>query len=275
MPLKFCANLSFMFQETASLLDRYTLAEKCGFKAVECAFPYCHSVSSIVEAKTGAGVEQILINVPPACSYPHMFGVYDIPMVAGDSTLGELGHAALPGKESVFQRNIDLAVQYAKALSCKRVHIMSGKVPNPTVENASAYEENLKYAVGCMEKEDITALIEPINNFTVPNYYMNTLAIVKKINSPHLKIMMDLFHLQIINGDLTRNIKKYLPYVGHIQIAQVPNRNEPNTPGEMNYPYIFSLLEELKYDGWIGLEYKPLTTTANGLNWIQDYKIEL
>ncbi|XP_046405394.1 putative hydroxypyruvate isomerase [Ischnura elegans] len=262
MSLKFCANLSFMFQESSSILERYLSAKRCGFKGVEYAFPYCDHISSVVDAKSQAGVEQILINVPQ-----------------GDASLGELGHAALPEKKTVFEENIKLSIEYAKALSCKRVHIMSGKVVQPTSLNMTTYVENLTYAANLMEKEGIVALIEPINNITVPHYFMNSyktaLDVVKTVNSPNLKIMMDLFHLQIIHGNLTNNIKDYLPYVGHIQIAQVPNRNEPNTPGEMNFPYIFSLLKDLKYDGWIGLEYKPLTNTVNGLSWIQEYGIVL
>ncbi|XP_071439112.1 putative hydroxypyruvate isomerase [Hetaerina americana] len=262
MSLKFSANLSFMFQESSTILERYLSAKNCGFKGVEYAFPYCDPISTVVEAKSQAGVDQILINVPQ-----------------GDVDLGELGHAALPEKKSVFEENIKLAVEYAKALSCKRVHIMSGKVAQPTTLNMTTYVENLRYASSLMEKEGIVALIEPINNTTVPNYYMNSyktaLDVVKAVNSPNLKIMMDIFHLQIIHGNLTKNIKEYLPYVGHIQIAQVPYRNEPNTLGEINFPYIFSLLQELRYDDWVGLEYKPLTNTVDGLKWLEEYGVVL
>ncbi|XP_069694497.1 putative hydroxypyruvate isomerase [Periplaneta americana] len=257
MPLKFCANLSFMFQETASLLERYQLAKNVGFRAVECAFPYVHPVEEVVAAQKKADVEQILINV-----------------FVGDVTKGELGFAAIPGAEDKFKDSINLAVKYAKALNCSRIHVMSGAVQKETEENAITYEKNLRHAVSVFEKENIVGLIEPINPYSVPKYYMNSyhkgLDLVKKVNSPNLKIMMDIFHLQHLHGNLALNIKEFLPYVGHIQVAQVPDRHEPNSSGEINYKYIFTLLEELGYDGWIGLEYKPAGLTKDGLTWVKE-----
>lgn len=258
MSLKFCANLSFMFQESTSLLERYNLAKKAGFRAVECAFPYEYSLEDVKKAKENAGVDQILINV-----------------FVGDVTKGELGFAAIPGKEDEFKKSLELAVQYAKALNCSRIHIMSGRVEDVTKEHNDVYESNMRLAATLLEKEDITGLIEPINPYSVPGYFMNNfekgLELVKRINSPRLKLMMDLFHLQHLNGNLTNNITSLLPYVGHIQVAQVPHRHEPDTPGEVSYPYVFSLLEKLKYNGWIGLEYKPAEKTADGLKWIHNY----
>ncbi|XP_067003135.1 putative hydroxypyruvate isomerase [Anabrus simplex] len=262
MPLKFCANLSFMFQETKCLLERYDLAKRAGFRAVECAFPYDYSVEDVKTTKEKAGVEQILINV-----------------FVGDVTKGELGFAAVPGKEAEFKKSLNLAVAYAKALNCSRIHIMSGRVENITRECDQAYENNMRYAADLLSKENIVGLIEPINPYSVPKYFMNSydkgLELVKKINSPNLKLMMDLFHLQHLRGNLTNNITDLLPYVGHIQIAQVPHRNEPNTPGEVNYPYLFSVLEKLGYDGWIGLEYKPASDTVTGLKWVEEYGYKL
>ncbi|GLH10955.1 Putative hydroxypyruvate isomerase [Gryllus bimaculatus] len=262
MPLKFCANLSFMFQETASLLERYGLAKQAGFRAVECAFPYDFSTEDVVAAKKNAGVEQVLINV-----------------FVGDVTKGELGFAALPGQEEEFKNSISLAIKYAKALECPRIHIMSGRVEDVTRENADTYEKNIRYATSLLEKENIVGLIEPINPYSVPKYYMNSyekgLELVKKINSPNLKLMMDLFHLQHLRGNLTHNIEDLLPYVGHIQIAQVPHRHEPDTNGEINYQYVFSVLEKNGYNGWIGLEYKPLEATAVGLKWIRNFGYSL
>lgn len=262
MSLKFCANLSFMFQETPSLLERYALAKAAGFRGVECARPYEVPIEDIVAAKTKAGVEQILINVPP-----------------GDLKKGENGMAAIPGRETEFSDNFNLAVKYAKALNCKRIHITSGIVENPKDVHVQTYLKNIKQAASILEKEGLLGVIEPINNITVPNYFMNSfengLDVVKSVNSPNLKLQLDIFHLQHICGNLTHSIKHYLPYVGHIQIAQVPDRNEPNTPGEINYPYVFSLLQQLSYDGWIGLEYKPAQDTKGGLKWIQEYGFQL
>ncbi|PSN55402.1 putative hydroxypyruvate isomerase [Blattella germanica] len=258
MPLKFCANLTFMFQETSNLLERYALAKRAGFSAVECAFPYDYQVEEVVKAKQEAGVEQILINT-----------------FVGDVTKGQLGFAAIPGSEDQFKASIERAIQYAKALGCPRIHVMSGAVKKVEDANDAEYLKNMKYAASLFEKHKIVGLIEPINPYSVPNYYMNSfdkgLQVVKEVNSPNLKLMLDIFHLQQISGNLTRKITELLPYVGHIQIAQVPDRNEPNTKGEIEYKYIFSLLEKLKYDGWIGLEYKPLTQTKQGLKWLEEF----
>ncbi|GLH10953.1 Putative hydroxypyruvate isomerase [Gryllus bimaculatus] len=238
------------------------LAKQAGFRAVECAFPYDFSTEDVVAAKKNAGVEQVLINV-----------------FVGDVTKGELGFAALPGQEEEFKNSISLAIKYAKALECPRIHIMSGRVEDVTRENADTYEKNIRYATSLLEKENIVGLIEPINPYSVPKYYMNSyekgLELVKKINSPNLKLMMDLFHLQHLRGNLTHNIEDLLPYVGHIQIAQVPHRHEPDTNGEINYQYVFSVLEKNGYNGWIGLEYKPLEATAVGLKWIRNFGYSL
>lgn len=262
MALKFCANLSFMFQETSSLLERYTLAKNAGFKAVECAFPYDYTIEEVVKAKNEADVEQVLINVYP-----------------GDFKKGDLGFAALPGKEKQFADSLKLAIDYAKALNCKKIHIMSGTVKLNTKENDEVFEKNLKSAVKLLEMAGITGLIEPLNPYSVPNYYLNDyekgLNILNKINSPFLKLQLDIFHLQHLKGNITNCIKEMLSTIGHIQIAQVPNRNEPNTPGEINYKYIFSILEQHNYSDFIGLEYKPANDTIKGLKWIDDYGFQL
>nr|CAD7392811.1 unnamed protein product [Timema cristinae] len=164
MPFRVCANLSFMFQETSSLLERYHLAKECGFKAVECAFPYQHKIEEVVEAKKSSNVEQVLINVFP-----------------GDVTKGELGFAALPGKQEQFKDSFNLALNYAKALDCKlyeniyfMIHIMAGTVNEPTEEHAKVYENNLRFASKLLENEGIVGLIEPINCYSVPKYYLNS-----------------------------------------------------------------------------------------------------
>lgn len=158
---------------------------------------------------------------------------------------------------------------------------MSGKVEGPVTEaNDTAYENNLRYAVTLLEKENILGVIEPINKYSVPNYYMNcynkALNIVKRINSPNLKIMVDIFHLQLIRGDITHAFRELKDYIGHVQIAQAPDRHEPNTPGEINYKYILeSLKNEANYTDWIGLEYKPLGDVKTGLKWINEYGYSL
>ncbi|VVC33292.1 Hydroxypyruvate isomerase-like,Xylose isomerase-like, TIM barrel domain [Cinara cedri] len=257
MNLKFCANLSFMYQETSSLLERYSLAAKSGFSSVECAFPYSDSLDKLVQAKTDANVQQILINVPRGEEH-------------------ELGFAAIPNMENRFCTSIDLAVSYAQALNCTKIHVMAGTVTQPTEANHKAYLKNLAYAANIFEAKGIIGLIEPINKYSAPGYYLNSyeqaIDVLNKINSPNLKLQLDIFHLQQIKGDLTRNISNLLPYTGHIQLAQVPKRNEPNTPGEIDYKYIFQLLEELNYSEWIGLEYNPKGDTDKGLLWLRNLK---
>ncbi|XP_043270569.1 putative hydroxypyruvate isomerase [Venturia canescens] len=256
MSFKFASNLSFMFTECPSILGRYKLAKEAGFTAVESGFPLGCSIQEIVEAKTSANVNQILINV-----------------FTGDTAKGELGFAAVPGKETEFKKSIEVTIEYAKALNCKKIHVMSGKVESPNASNDSVYRSNLRYAVERFESEGIVGLIEPINSITVPNYYMNSfekgLAVVKDIDSPNLKLMLDVFHLQHSHGNITHTIRNNLSYIGHIQVAQVPDRYEPDTSGEINYEYVFSLLEKVGYKDYIGLEYKPKTSTGEGLRWIK------
>lgn len=262
MSAKFTSNLSFMFTECPNIVGRYKLAKDAGFRAVESGFPFGFSIKEVVEAKTKADVDQILINV-----------------FTGDVTTGALGFAAVPGKEEAFKNSIELTIKYAKALCCKKIHVMSGKVESPSTVNDQVYETNLRYAVDRFQAEGIVGLIEPINSITVPNYYMHSfekgLALVKKINSPHLKLMIDLFHLQHSRGNITHTIKDYFPYIGHIQVAQVPDRHEPDTPGEIDYAYVFGMLEKVGYNDYIGLEYKPKTTTVEGLKWIEKLGLTL
>ncbi|KAF7406461.1 hypothetical protein HZH68_005830 [Vespula germanica] len=262
MGLKFVSNLSFMFLEGPSLIERYQLAKDAGFKAVESGFPLGFSPEEVANAKNKANIEQILINV-----------------FTGDTSKGELGFAAIPGQEESFKKSIETTIQYAKALNCKLIHVMSGKVNNPTVDNDKVYEKNLLYAVEKFKEEGLIGVIEPINSITVPNYYMNNfskgLNIVKKINSPHLRLQLDIFHMQHCCGNLTRNIEELLPFIGHIQIAQVPHRHEPDTTGEIDYKYILSLLENKGYQGYIGLEYVPKANTVDGLKWITKFGYSL
>jgi len=247
-----------MFTENGSLLERYQLASELGFQAVECAFPYEYSLSDVVQAKNKANVKQILIN-----TYP------------GDE--GQLGFAATPGRESEFRDSLNKTIDYAAALNCNMIHIMAGKNLPGIIDTAMAgvYEENLQYAVDILESRGMVGVIEPISPDAVPDYFMNSfdnaVRIIKKLNSKSLRLQLDVFHLQLLKGSLTHHIKELLPYTGHIQISQVPGRNEPNTTGEINYQYILQLLEEEKYDGYIGLEYKPKTCTKSSTEWISKW----
>nr|CAI5858197.1 unnamed protein product [Callosobruchus analis]CAI5863731.1 unnamed protein product [Callosobruchus analis] len=260
---KFCANISFMFIEKP-FLDRYNLAKSVGFKAVESGFPYGIQKEHVVDAKNAAGVDQILVNV-----------------YTGDVSKGQLGFAAIPGKEKEFRDSLVMTLDYAKALGVKKIHIMAGKVEEQiTVKHDSTYVDNLKYAAEMLEKENILGLIEPINVYSVPHYYMNNyekaVSVIKQVDSPKLKLMLDIFHLQLIKGNIINTMKELKDIIGHVQIAQVPYRNEPNTYGELNYEYVLKELKNVAaYDDWIGLEYKPALITTEGLKWIEEFGYNL
>ncbi|CAH1774089.1 unnamed protein product [Owenia fusiformis] len=259
MPLKFAANVSMLFQENGTLDKRYKVAENAGFKYVECTFPYDIPIETLQSAKESANVEQVLVNGWP-----------------GDMTKGDVGISALPDRIEEFREKLETSIKYANALNCKRMHIMAARVTDKftTKQMEAVYIENLKYAADRLQKEGILALIEAVNSrISVPGYLMDhpqkAVEIIEKVNHPNLKMQLDLFHVQIMDGNLTGNIKKYLPYTGHIQIAQVPKRGEPDTEGEINYPYVFKVLEESGYDGYIGLEYIPAGKTLDGLKWMK------
>lgn len=251
-----------MFTEASSILERYALAKEAGFKAVESGFPFGFTLDQVKEAKEKSGLEQVLVNLK-----------------TGDVTKGELGVTAVPGKENEFKDNFHTTVDYAKALNARKIHIMVGKLENATAQNWQTYENNLKYAAGVLKSENLLGVIEPINQYSVPNYFLSdfkkALEIIKRIGSPNLKLMLDVFHLQQISGDISHSITNLMPYVGHVQIAQVPNRNEPDTNGEINYKYVLNHLENSGYSDWIGLEYKPLKGTKEGLSWVTNYGYSL
>ncbi|KAL2090035.1 hypothetical protein ACEWY4_014723 [Coilia grayii] len=253
--LKFCANISWLFTELPEFTQRLQAAASAGFRAVEAAWLYDCDITKLVDAKTQAGLEVVLLNTPP-----------------GDMKAGDLGLGAVPGREQEFRKGLELAVQYAKALDCKRIHLMAGRVPVGADRSAVAMEmeatfvQNLKHAADVLSKEGMLGLIEPINTrITDPLYFLNSphqaADILQKVSHSSVKLQMDVYHWQIMDGNLTQNIRKYFPLIGHVQIAQVPGRNEPDSAGELNFPYLFSLLEELGYQGYIGCEYKPLGTT--------------
>ncbi|KAM9357630.1 putative hydroxypyruvate isomerase [Symphorus nematophorus] len=264
-PLKFCANLSWLFTELPDFSQRMFAAASAGFQAVEAAWLYDTDLQELQRAREATGVTVVLINTPP-----------------GDVGAGDLGLGAVPGREAEFRQGLDLAVQYARALDCRRIHLMAGRVPVGSNRTAVAKEmeaifvQNLNYAADVLSKEGITGLIEPINTrITDPRYFLDSphqaAEILEKVGKPNIKLQMDVFHWQIMDGNLTQNINKYFPMIGHVQIAQVPGRNEPDSAGELNYSYLFNTLEKLGYQGYIGCEYKPLRATKDGLGWFKDY----
>ncbi len=259
--LRFAANLSMLYNEHA-FVDRFAAAAADGFSAVEYLFPYAFAASDLAARLRDHGLEQVLFNAPP-----------------GDWDHGERGTACLPGREDEFKRSIDQALGYAATLRCPRVHVMAGLAP-PGTERATlraTYIANLAWAAAQAAAQGVEILIEPINTRDVPGFFLNRQdhahEVVAAVGAANLKVQMDLYHCQIVEGDLATKIGKYLPTgaVGHLQIAGVPERYEPDL-GEVNHPYLFELIDRLGYGGWIGCEYRPRIATPGGtsagLGWL-------
>lgn len=257
---RFAANLSMMYGEHP-FLERFAAAAKDGFTAVEYLFPYEYPAQELKAQLEGNGLTQILINAPP-----------------GDFVAGERGIASIPGKEDTFRRGMGAALAYAQTLDCPRVHVMAGLEPQGVDRKAmrDTFIDNLAWAVELAAPAGIALLIEPINTRDMPGYFLNRQddahAIVQEIGSSTLKVQMDLYHCQIVEGDVTMKLRKYLQpgdtRVGHIQVAGVPDRHEPDQ-GEVDYAYLFGVIDELGYDGWIGCEYRPRAGTSEGLGWLR------
>ena len=244
-----------MFNEVP-FIARFEAAAKAGFKAVEFLFPYEHAAGEIAAALKANDLQNVLFNLPP-----------------GDWAAGERGLAALSGREAEFRAGVAKALAYAKVLGTPRLHAMAGVLAVGAARAAyrATYVENLRYAANELAAHDITLLIEPINTRDIPGYYLNTQAdahaIRQETGAANLKVQMDLYHVQIVEGDIATRLRQYLPHIGHIQIAGVPDRHEPDS-GEVNYTYLLRLLDELGYTGWVGCEYRPLNGTLAGLRWM-------
>lgn len=256
--VKFAANLSMLYTEHG-FLDRFQAAAEDGFKGVEFMFPYAWPAHELAARLRGSGLAQALFNAPP-----------------GREDAGERGLACLPGREAEFRDGIVRALEYAEALSCPRVHVMAGLAPQglDRARLRDTYVGNLAWAAQAAAKAGRDVLMEPINTRDIPGYFLNRQAdahaIAAEIGAANLKVQMDLYHCQIVEGDLETRIRQYLPTgrVGHIQIAGVPARHEPDV-GEVNYPHLFKVLDEVGYDGWIGCEYRPANGTRAGLAWLR------
>uniref|UniRef100_A0A2K6L7W5 Putative hydroxypyruvate isomerase n=1 Tax=Rhinopithecus bieti TaxID=61621 RepID=A0A2K6L7W5_RHIBE len=262
--LRFSANLSWLFPELLGLPARLRAAGSSGFEAVEVAWPYAEPPEVLARAAREAGLRLVLINTPP-----------------GDQEKGEMGLGAVPGRQAAFRQGLEQAVSghclmgrrgslvcSAAFLRLDMIHLMAGRVPQGADRRAVKAEmeivflENLRHAAGVLAQEDLVGLLEPINTrITDPQYFLDTpqqaAAILQKVGRPNLQLQMDIFHWQIMDGNLTGNIREFLPIVGHVQVAQVPGRGEPSSPGELNFPYLFQLLEDEGYKGFVGCEYQP------------------
>jgi 2-dehydrotetronate isomerase len=258
---RFAANLSLMYGEHA-FLDRFAAAGRDGFDAVEFLFPYEHPAELLAGLLEAHGLQQVLFNVSP-----------------GDWSAGERGLAGVPGGESRFKSAVAQALDYAQALGCPRLHVMAGLLPagGERSEMHLTYVRNLAWAAQQAAGVGVDLLIEPINRRDMPGYFLNRQDhahdIVAEVGAPNLKVQMDLYHCQIVEGDLAAKLRQYLPTgrVGHLQIAGVPDRHEPDE-GEINYPYLFELIDALGYTGHVGCEYRPRGGTSAGLAWLRSLR---
>jgi len=253
---KFAANLSLMYAEHA-FADRFEAAARDGFTAVECLFPYELPAAELKARLHGHGLQQVLFNAPP-----------------GDAAQGERGLACLPGREAAFREGIEHALALAADIGCKRLHVMAGIAPDHVDRGwlRECYLANLAWAADRAAPTGIDLMIEPINTRDIPGYFLNRQAeahaVVLELGRPNLKVQMDLYHCQIVEGDVAMKLRQYLPSgrVGHMQVAGVPQRHEPDV-GELNCAYLFDVIDELGYDGFIGCEYRPQHGTSAGLGW--------
>lgn len=257
---RFAANLSMLFTEHP-FLERFGHAARAGFDAVEFMFPYDFAPLDILTQLDAHRLELVLHNLP-----------------AGDWNAGERGIACLPERAAEFRDGVGLAVRYATALGCRQLHCMAGKAPAGADRAAlhATFVANLRYAAGEARKAGIRLLIEPINSYDIPGYFINTsaqaLALIDEVCTDgvtdNLFLQYDVYHMQRMEGELAANLQRLLPRIAHVQLADNPGRNEPGT-GEINYPYLFAHLDRIGYRGTVGCEYKPATTTEAGLGWFR------
>jgi hydroxypyruvate isomerase len=250
--LNFAANLSWLFQEWP-FLDRFAAAADAGFAAVEFLFPYDHAPGDIAQRLARHGLKQVLFNLPP-----------------GDFLAGERGLAGLPARRDEFRASVETALNYARAIGTPRLHLMAGIATGDAA--MASYRDAITFACEAASRHGIDILIEPINGRDIPGYLMNDFPLAERLigelNLPNLRLQFDIYHRQILHGDVTRALEALLPITGHIQVASVPNRNEPTT-GELNDRRIFETLKRLGYGGFIGCEYRPANGTLAGLSWMK------
>jgi hydroxypyruvate isomerase len=253
---QFAANLTMLFNEVP-FMERFERAGKAGFKAVEFLFPYPFSAAEIKQALDQNQLKLVLHNLP-----------------AGDWDAGERGIACHPDRVDEFRQGVIKAIEYAKVLGVYQLNCLAGKAP-AGVENKilhTTFVENLRYAASELKKENLRLLIEPINTFDIPGFYLNTtkqaVDILSEVGADNLLVQYDIYHAQRMEGELANTIEKNLSKIGHIQLADNPGRNEPGT-GEINYHFLFRFLDRIGYQGWIGCEYKPTANTEAGLGWIK------
>lgn len=253
---KFSANLSMLYTELP-FLDRFEAAARANFKAVEFLFPYAYAAKDIKQRLDDNGLQLVLHNLP-----------------AGNWEAGERGIACDPSRTDEFQAGITQAIEYAQTLGVGQLNCLAGKAPAGVPQEAlrETFISNLSEAAVALKSASLRLLIEPINTYDIPGFYLSrtdhALSILDAVGADNAFVQYDIYHAQRMEGELAATMQKHLPRIGHIQLADNPGRNEPGT-GEINYPFLFSRLDRIGYQGWIGCEYKPATTTEAGMGWLQ------
>ena len=253
---RFAANLTMLFTEVP-FLDRFELAAKAGFEAVEFLFPYAWPAQEIRQRLDAHGLRLVLHNLP-----------------AGDWEAGERGIACHPERVAEFREGVVQAIAYAQALGVGQLNCLAGKAPAgvPDALLRQTFVSNLRFAADELKKAGLRLLIEPVNTFDIPGFYLSrtaqAIAILDEVGADNAYVQYDIYHAQRMEGELAATLQKFLPRIGHVQLADNPGRNEPDT-GEINYPFLFAHLDRIGYAGWIGCEYKPAATTEAGLGWRQ------
>ena len=253
---RFAANLTLMFNEVA-FLDRFEAAAKAGFTAVEFLFPYAYPAEEVGKHLHANGLTQALFNLPP-----------------GDWDAGEKGFAALPDRFADLQASLRTALPYAQATGVKRLHLMSGIADRKDPKTVTAFRKSVTWAAEFLAPHGIDVVLEPLNARNTPGYFLNDFEFARdQINDlkiPNLKLQFDIYHCQILHGDVTMRLREMMPIIGHIQIASIPSRHEPDDE-ELNYPFLFTELDRLGYEGFVGCEYNPRGKTTDGLAWFKPY----
>jgi hydroxypyruvate isomerase len=254
---KFAANLTMLFNEV-DFPDRFAAARRAGFDGVECQFPYAWDRHELAERLERNELTQVLLNLP-----------------AGDWTAGERGIACHPDRIGEFQDGVGRAIEYAQALRCKQVNCLAGIAPAGVDAERlqTTLIDNLRFAAARLRAAGIKLLIEPINTYDIPGFYLNrtgqAAAIIDAVGSDNLYIQYDLYHAQRMEGELANTIARFLPRIAHMQLADTPGRHEPGS-GEINYPFLFAHIDRLGYEGWMGCEYRPAADTVAGLGWMRN-----
>jgi hydroxypyruvate isomerase len=256
---KFAANLTMLFNEI-DFLRRFEAAASAGFQAVEYLFPYAYPKDELAQLLRRHELEQVLFNLP-----------------AGDWSKGERGIACLPDRVQEFRDGVDLAIEYAAALNCSRLNCLAGIAPaNVAADRSGAIlVDNVRYAAERLQRAGIRLLVEPINTFDIPGFFLHgtkqALELFASVDCSNVFLQYDIYHMQRMEGELAGTLKTNLSRIAHLQIADNPGRNEPGT-GEINFPFLFDWIDSLGYEGWIGCEYKPKGTTTSGLSWMSAIK---